>query len=258
MSIKKNGSEILTLEEWERFAGPKRPDQWVDGRSAKEVARAWLGAQKSELPEEVNETLLSNPAFARIQKWMAEPEAKLKFDSFPGEPRNSDLAVYAEDAFGPFLIAVEAKADEPFGETVADALAASVERCAEKGQSNGVVRIQQLVDALLGPRQNGEPPLKHLRYQLLTACAGALCKAECNGFDRAVLFIHEFVTSKTSDEKHEANATDLNNFLKRITHGKINSVVSGHLYGPFSVPGVPLLSSQVKLFVGKAMRNLRS
>jgi len=257
MPIKKNGSEILTLEEWERCAGPKSPDQWVDGRSAKEVARAWLEAPKPGLPVEVNKTLATNSAFGRVLSWEAEPEAKLKFDSFPGEPRNSDLAVYTEDAFGKFLIAVEAKADEPFGETVADALAASVERCAKNGRSNGVVRIQQLVDAVLGPRQNGEPPIKDLRYQLLTACAGALCKAECNGLDRAVLFIHEFVTSKTSDEKHEANATDLNNFLKRITHGKINSVVSGHLYGPFSVPGAPLLSSQVKLFVGKATRNLR-
>jgi hypothetical protein len=42
MTIIKNGINILTLEDWERHAGPKRQLQWKDGRSAKEAARAWL------------------------------------------------------------------------------------------------------------------------------------------------------------------------------------------------------------------------
>lgn len=257
MPIIKNGVEILSLEDWAFRAGPKSHDQWVDGRSAKEAARAWLGLKGSELPGEVLKTLASHASFSSVHEWVAEPEAKLSFDSFPGEPRNSDLVVYANDAFGEFLVAVEAKADEPFGETVPDALASAVERYVQNSRSNGVTRIQQLAVALLGPRQNGDPALKDIRYQLLTATAGALCAADRAGLDRAVLLIHEFVTDKTSDEKHNENARDLNHFVARLSHGAVTSVQPECLYGPFTVPGTPLLSTKVSLFIGKAIRNLR-
>ena len=257
MPIIKNGIEIRSLEDWELRAGPKRHDQWVDDRSAKEVARAWLGLNGSEFPVEVQKTLNSHAAFASVHEWVAEPEAKLPFDSFPGEPRNSDLVVFATDAFGQFLVAVEAKADEPFGETVPDALASAVERYVLNNRSNGVARIQQLAVALLGPRKKDEPPLNDIRYQLLTATAGALCEADRRGLDRAVLLIHEFVTDKTSDEKHDVNARDLNSFVARLSHGAVTSVQPEYLYGPFTVPGAPLLSTKVNLFVGKATRNLR-
>jgi hypothetical protein len=132
-----------------------------------------LGLNGSELPSEVQKTLASNVAFSGVHEWVAEPEAKLSFDSFAGEPRNTDLVVYAKYAFGQFLAAVEAKADEPFSETVPDALASALERYLQNSRSNGVTRIQQLAVALLGPRLSNEPSLKHIRYQLLTATAGA-------------------------------------------------------------------------------------
>jgi hypothetical protein len=189
---------------------------------------------------------------------MAEPEAKLPFDEFAGEPRNSDFVVYAKDHFGSFLIAVEAKADEPFGETVAEALAAAMERRIENRRSNGVTRIEQLATALFGAHRKGEPPLKDIRYQLLTACAGALCEAERQGTERVVLLIHEFITDKTTDLRHELNADDLALFLSRLSHGTVTSVVPGRLYGPFNVPGRPLITKDLKLFVGKAVRSLRT
>lgn len=257
VSIAKNGSPILSLEDWARLAGPKSKNQWVDDRSAKEFARAWLGLNGSELPSEVQKTLASHSAFSGVHEWVAEPEAKLCFDSFPGEPRNTDLAVYAKDAFGQFLVAVEGKADEPFSETVPDALASALERYLRNSRSNGVTRIQQLAEALLCPRLSNEPSLKDIRYQLLTATAGALLKAAEKGLDRAVLLVHEFVTDKTSDEKHDENARDLNHFVARLSHGAVTSVQPEYLYGPFTVPGVPLLATKVNLFVGKATRNLR-
>jgi hypothetical protein len=153
---------------------------------------------------------------------------------------------------------VEAKADETFGETVADGLAAAVERCVENDKSNGVIRIQQLVAALLGLRNKRETPLKKIRYQLLTACVGALCEAERRRLDRAVLLVHEFVTNETVGRKHDANAKDLDQFVSRLSHGEVKSVEVGHLYGPFTVPGEPLLSTKARLFIGKARRDLRT
>jgi len=158
MSVAKNGVTIRTIEDWEKLAPPKSKIHWKDGRSAKEAARAWLEVHDQELPGEVARTLSSNPEFGSVQGSDAEPEAKLCFDTFPGEPRNSDLLVRARDRFGSFLIAVEAKADESFGETVADALAAAVERHVDNPNSNGVVRIQQLAAAILGSRKQGECP----------------------------------------------------------------------------------------------------
>jgi len=257
MPIFKNQTEVTSLHEWERLASPKSPDQWVDGRSAKESARAWLEGGGVELPAEVGAALAAHPAFGPVHTWVAEPEAKLRFDTFAGEPRNSDLAVYGQDAHGPYLMAVEAKADESFAETAADTLAAALERYLENERSNGLVRVQQLSQALLGPRKPGDPQIKELRYQLLTASAGALCEAERLGYSRALLLIHEFFTDKTSDENHRRNATDLDRYLQRLSHGDITTLGFGEICGPFTVPGVPLLNSSVKFFVGKVSRNLR-
>ena len=210
------------------------------------------------LPAEVSSALDGHKDFGPVRAWRAEPEAKLLFDDFAGEPRNSDLVVHAQDPHGSFLIALEAKADEPFGETVAEVLAVAVDRHLANNRSNGVARIEQLAAALLGPRYTGDPPLKDMRYQLLTACAAALCEAERCGYTRALMLIHEFVTDKTSDDKHARNAEDLNTFVKRLSHGSVTAVRRGGIEGPFAVPGAPLLSTKVDLFLGKVYRSLRT
>jgi hypothetical protein len=67
------------------------------------------------MPPEVWAALATHPNFGPVLSWEAEPEARLRFDSFAGEPRNSDLVVHAEDASGPYVLAIEAKADETYG-----------------------------------------------------------------------------------------------------------------------------------------------
>jgi len=118
MPFTKEEITLSSLDEWEIYAGPKGKHQWVVGRSAKEVARAWLVGGEDGLPPEVSSALLAHPRFGRVSQWRAEPEAKLRFDTFAGEPRNSDLAVHARDNHGSYLIAVEAKADEPYGDSL--------------------------------------------------------------------------------------------------------------------------------------------
>lgn len=257
MPIIKDRTELRLLDDWERLAGPKSSSQWVDGRSAKEAARAWLEGHGATLPLEVANVFTAHPAFGPINAWEAEPEAKLRFDQFAGEPRNSDLVVHAQDIHGPFLVAVEAKADEPFGETVSETLSAALERLLENERSNGITRVQQLAQALLGSRRRGDPPIKDLRYQLLTACAGAICEAERFSYRRAVMLVHEFVTDKTVDEKHRCNAADLGLFTWRLSHGNVVNIDAGEIRGPFPFPGSPLFGTTVQLFIGKVSRNLR-
>lgn len=258
MAILKSGVALLDLEAWRTRAGPKSEDQWVDGRSAKESGRAWLEGEGVLMPREVSAVLASHPDFGVIASWEAEPEAKLRFDAFAGEPRNSDLLVIATDQHGPLLVAVEAKADEPFGETVSEALAAALERYVQNSHSNGIARIQQLAQALFWPHPGaGVPTVKDLRYQLLTACAGAVCEAERRGCRRALMLVHEFVTSCTRDDKHAANAADLDNFVRRLSNGTVPSVRCGTIVGPLTLPGKPLTQGKAALYLGKVSRNLR-
>ena len=257
MHITKNSRAITSLLDWETYAGPKSKGHWVDDRSAKEVARAWL-AGGDELPPEVSAALLNHSQFGAVREWQAEPEAKLRFDDFPGEPRNSDLAVHVRDDTGQYLIAIEAKADEPYGETVAQTIAAAKARLAVNPRSNGLNRVQQLQEALFSASATTTDNVLGLRYQLLTASAGALCEAERKGYPRAVLLIQEFVTSKTQDDNHSRNTDDLQRFMNALKPGAAPEVQSGKLYGPFSVPGGKLLQFKPEFYIGKVTRNLRA
>lgn len=141
MTISKQGNELSTLVDWQTHAGPKLANQWKDGRSAKESAKAWLDVKHPALPPEIASLLTSNKAFGTVIKWDAEQEVRLPFDNFEGEPRNADFVVHAQDEHGKLALAIEAKADEPFGETVADALAAALDRITNNPRSNGIKRV---------------------------------------------------------------------------------------------------------------------
>ena len=54
MRIHKSGHEIRSVEEWLKYAPPKkREHQWEDKRSAKELAQAWCGKGFACPPEEM-------------------------------------------------------------------------------------------------------------------------------------------------------------------------------------------------------------
>jgi hypothetical protein len=188
----------------------------------------------------------------------AEPECRLHFDQLGGEPRNADLAIEATRNGEPVAIAIEAKADEPYGELVSDALAASIERTLAAGHSNGGLRIEQLARALLPVHRKGLPGIGRLRYQLLTATAGALILAQNVHASVAVMLIHEFVTDKTSEAKHDKNQRDLEAFVSRLSDGRVRSVAENSLIGPFSVSGAPVFPKPAGLFMGKIRSDVRA
>lgn len=254
MPISKNGNVITSIDDWYRFAPPTSPSHWVDGRSAKEVARAWLEGNPELLPPEVNAALNGHSNFGSVRSWDAEPEMQLPFDGFAGEPRNSDLVVIANDSIGAYVLAVEAKADEPYGDKVAVTFAAALERRIDNPRSNGVARLEGLASMLLQPRIPDSPKATDLRYQLLTACAGAVAEAARRKIPRAVMLVHEFITPLTTNANHERNAVDLQNFLSRVTGTAHEKIIDGRLYGPFAISSV----EGVQLYIGKVTRNLRA
>lgn len=257
MRAERNTHHIASLKDWEEFAGPKSADQWVEGRSAYELANAWCGRGHLEMPSELRGLLDSHSATRGLSVEVVNPEHRISFDKLGGEPRNADLAFVGASASGTAAVTVEAKADETFGGTVSETLSAGLERLLENPRSQGVQRVVGLVRALFLQRTKGQAKVSSLRYQLLTAAAGTLAYAVDQKADAAVLVVHEFVTSKTQDRRHAKNAADYGLFLARLAGNATSLTDEARLQGPFLVPGAPLFENVPPLFVGKITTHRR-
>ncbi len=186
------------------------------------------------------------------------PEHRIRFDERGGEPRNADLAFVGRIGKDTVAVTVEAKADEPYGSTIARTVCDALERRIVNPRSKGVERIIDLTTALLPARHKGLPRLDGLYYQLLTAVAGTLAYALTNQAHLAVLIVHDFFTSKTDDAKHRINAQAYNDFVRRLHGGTLLDVELQGLMGPFVVAGAPLFSDPPPLLIGKITTDRRS
>lgn len=181
---------------------------------------------------------------------------RLRFDDLRGEPSNMDLVVQARDWTGDYLIAVEGKADEPFGATVKDQRAAAAAALKKNPRSGALTRITQLLEYVIGFPSNAYSTVDTLRYQLLTATSAAIHEARRRQLGRAAFLVHEFRTSKTSLPKHHQNAADLDAFVRRL--GGPPGVTPGMLYGPYTLPGERSQENRIRLFIGKVFRDITS
>ena len=241
-TVQKGDRLLATLDDWHRFAPPKRAIHWKDGRSAKENARAWINAAPGLQPD-IAQVLANCDGIGPLRAWRAEPEARIAIDRFRGEPPNIDLLLVAEDDHGPLVVAIEAKADEPFGNVLADQHEQAYAARATNPRSKRVARIEGLLARFaIGLQQRHVP---QLRYQLLTATAAVLTEAGRCSSVRAVLIVHEFVTPLTASARRERNAADLQRFLATVcAHDR--HLAPANVAGPFTIQGAP------KLYVGKA------
>ena len=147
---------------------------------------------------------------------LVEPEARLRLDEHPGNTRNTDVLVHGMSADRRVLAAVEAKADEPFGQTIKDAYEDSPKR------SNRPDRINRLCVLLFGHPyvdDNGiqDSGLGSLRYQLLHGIGAALLEAKAKQADIAVFAVQVFRSDEgTLKENLDRNAKDLFDFLRAL------------------------------------------
>jgi hypothetical protein len=220
--VGKDGSQIHTLEDWERQGGPAGGDrQWKDGRSAKELARAWTRGAAPAPPDELVELLRADEATRGMSFGLVEPEKELKLDDFRGRTRNADLVVHGIARSHRVLLTIEAKADETFGQTLADELKRSPEG------SNKPKRISQLFERLFGRELVGDDQLLHLRYQLLHGLSATLLEAERLAANTGVFIVHVF-EGAADREKMAANWRDFDEFVAALsaepTPGKLAGV----------------------------------
>lgn len=252
MITSRTGAPIQSVDEWFQLAPPRGGRfQWRDGRSAKELAKAWCGPNGPATPPAVRALLDQHVAFAGTQLVQVFPEHRIRFDGLQGEPRNSDLAGYGDGPAGRVALSVEAKADEPFGPPVSRYILDAALEFAEESRSGQLQRIQDLARALFARRRSGLPKLGELRYQLLTAAAGALAYAQSVNATIALLLFHEFHDDDVRPERLIDNQRDLNNFIARFTNGAELALPAGTIIGPYLVPGNESIPADTPLFFGR-------
>lgn len=248
-------NEIRSVEDWFALAPPKLGiRQWADGRSAKELAKAWFPVPGDpNVPAELQNLLDSCDGTRGIFLESGEPERVTDFDTCGGEGRNADLVLWGRGPKGDAVISVEAKADEPFGEIAGEYVRGA---SARNPRSRVPERFGFLCRGVLGI-DSSHPQACALRYQLLTAVAGALAEARLYGAETVVVIIHEFVGA-TDPSKVSANAADLNRFVVGLSGGRTQAIRPGEMAGPFTVPGNEHFAGTRGLFLGKCRRDVQS
>jgi hypothetical protein len=200
----------------------------------------------------------THPHFTGVRGWTAIAEERLPVDELKGNTRNTDLLITAHDSRGDFLIAVEAKGHETFGETVADALADALEARLLNSRSNKAIRVERLASLLFGPRRNkDETSLRKIRYQLLTATAGAIHAAAFRNISRVILLVHEFQAEVTVYSKLRRSDRELGQFINRLSHGSASDVLTNVLQQITIQPGFPDLKASADFYIGKAVCNVQ-
>ena len=238
------------IADWRAWSPPKDLKHWRAGRSAVELARAWFTSEAPRIPPEFAALLASSQLLVGLRSLHGVPECITALPE-AGEGRNHDLVLEGETAGGRVLIAVEAKADEKFGQRIGKYWAQKLEERSAPGgaPSRAPERVEALVTLLAGTgAAPAQEPWSRIRYQLVTAAAGTLLEAQKRGASLAVLAIHEFRTSETSEENLVRNASDLEEFLAALGMLPKPPMQPGKLYGPWQSPAIP-----IPLLIGKAV-----
>lgn len=228
---------ISSIEEWFKYCPPAKGEkQWADKRSAKEMAKFWISIQNQNdfllFLQKTNKDLILNYAF---------PEMATEFDDYES-PRKNDLCIYATDRNKKVLIAIEGKADEPFGNYVAKEWIDSINKKIENNKSEKINRIIGLYQ-----RFDNNALFLKLRYQLTYWIAGAIDEAKRNEMDTVFLIVQEFHSNKTEAKKIMVNKGDLDFFVNFISNSDFEKVNENEIIGPIKNQ----FTKQINLYIGK-------
>lgn len=247
ITLRTDHGPVTTIDDWAAAIPPK---QWKDGRSARELARAWWpeGRRASE-PDEFA-ALLDSGGFVGLTLGSIHVHPTIPVDDTSWI---ADLAIAAHCEDGPLAIVVDAIADERFGDRLGNVLVDAARAIGRDEASPVVGRIQRLATALLPPWKAGLPHLEELRHDLLMGAAATMAYAASIGATRAVYVVHELVyLDRTKESDRRKNREELDLFVRRLSHGEEQRLKRGVLLGSIAVPGYP----EIALQVGKARRDL--
>lgn len=235
--------QIGSLNEWFIKCPPQsKQKHWKDGRSAKETAKHWVYT----IPQPFKDILKQ----WKLEFNVCSPEFVSTFDANGGNGRNHDLLILAENENKePFVISVESKVDEPFGDTISDTIKAADLRLEKSPNSKGLIRIEDLRIALFGEEDNSQ---LSLRYQLLTAVAGTISEAKKQKAKSSIFLIQTFISSEINKNKQKQNQNDLDSFIALFSKSKYAQIHNNQLIGPFRINSViKHLPDDIDLWIGK-------
>jgi hypothetical protein len=240
------GRRLETLGDWRNHGGPVIGRQWAEGRSARELARAWI---EGDAATQLLSLLASAPAFAGLVLDRGIAGKETRFDDIQDGPCHHGLLVVARAPSGTVVIGVEGVAEEPFDEPL-DAWVMRAEARSERSRARE--RLDRLTTAFFGTTLDEDPLLAPLRYQLLSALAGTLADAREQDAGAAVLLVHEFETPWTKDDLHRRNAEDLDAFLGRLAPG-IEPVGTARAW----IAGPLIVAGETDVYVAKLVTSTR-
>jgi hypothetical protein len=216
--------EIRDLEEWFKLSPPEgKEKQWVDNRSAKEMAKFWLNKDNYE-----NFKLFIRQNIGDFEFDYIVPEYLSKFDSY-GKPRQHDLLIAEKN--NKTIITIEGKADEPFGDgTFGERFQKTIDEKISNGNSKALDRMINLYQHYF--KSNGV--VLSIMYQLTYWFAGSLVDAIKFDTDNVIMILQEFQSSSTAAEKLQDNHVEFEKFIEFISNGKYRTINNKNIIGPIN------------------------
>ena len=209
--ISPKGDTVSTMEEWSKCV---RPPHWKEGRSAYSLADFILNQEGSRILEERLSRVLND----QVRFEEATPEYRAKFDSYRGNPSNLDLGIFGNvGSFSSLFVGLEAKVDEPFGDTVCARHQSAIKELGRNPRSQAVPRIKDLLSSYF--RESLDPcdsRFSGIRYQLLTGTAGTVATQR----GMAVFYVMVFKTNLYDEAKGLENRSDYEKFVQ-ATNGDL-------------------------------------
>ena len=192
------GKTVHSTNEWKELCPPLgHSDQWVDKRSAKELARSVF--ETGTLPEIINEVLSDMNISLPSEMW-GIPEKPTRLPWAQYGKRKHDLWLY--DIHSEVAVSIEAKTDESFDRKLSQKRATSA-----KKNSDGGANMNTRLDGILDYLYQGNPPKykDELYYQLLSATTGAILEAKNNGINKVAVVFLVFKSDILSTRKLKTN-----------------------------------------------------
>lgn len=235
---------ITSVEQWRAHAGPKGGDKhWKDGRSAKEVAKAWCRPDgATAVPSELLALLRSHELTIDLEIATVIPEQRTPLRGERGGHRHHDLLLLGRARGKRVVVGVEAKTDESFDEPLGRRIAAAKALIAKGEKTGQLDRIERLSTAVFGrsavrPDEEPDSSLAPLLYQILAGVAGTLIEAEERNADLCILAVHAFHFSNLDPEAEERNRGEFEAFVRALPGGVHLAITEGQLAGPLTVAG---------------------
>ncbi len=228
--VSRYGKAIRTIEEWQVERKAVNCG-WVEGKSAWEVANAWVGSGKPLVPDCFQRLLESHKLTTGVIVEDGVVEHKTHLLYAPSGPRNHDLALWKRGNSPTAFIGIESKADDGFGATMQEQIALATQKRRDGENTNLDRRMDWLSRCLLGvnlfgddiqssPRWQQENQIRtkvlQLPFQLFAGVAGTLLEAKKSDSEIAIFVVHQFRTLHTNNRDIKADAKSLRRFVSLL------------------------------------------